>query len=68
MQQQELKAVFGLSDYMGEQLCRHPEWIVQLFDGLLSDVVRSEFDAQLHSLLAELTQEEQVKSGLTSLS
>ncbi|MCL1080608.1 MAG: bifunctional [glutamate--ammonia ligase]-adenylyl-L-tyrosine phosphorylase/[glutamate--ammonia-ligase] adenylyltransferase [Shewanella psychromarinicola] len=64
VQQQELKTVFGLSDYMGEQLCRHPEWIVQLFNGLLDDVVRSEFDAGLHSLLAELTQEEQVKSVL----
>ena len=63
-QQQELKVVFGLSDYIAEQLCRHPEWIVQLFDGLLDDVVRSDFDAQLHSLLVELTQEEQVKSAL----
>ena len=63
-QQQELKLVFGLSDFIAEQLCRHPEWIPQLFNGLLVEVARSQFDIELHDLLEDITQEEQAKSVL----
>ncbi|WP_445777596.1 bifunctional [glutamate--ammonia ligase]-adenylyl-L-tyrosine phosphorylase/[glutamate--ammonia-ligase] adenylyltransferase [Shewanella sp.] len=63
-QQQELMSVFALSDFIAEQLCRHPQWISQLFDGLLDEVVRSQFDIELHALLEDVTQEEQAKSVL----
>ncbi|MCL1102394.1 bifunctional [glutamate--ammonia ligase]-adenylyl-L-tyrosine phosphorylase/[glutamate--ammonia-ligase] adenylyltransferase [Shewanella saliphila] len=63
-QQQELMSVFALSDYIAEQLCRRPEWIVQLFDGLLDDIDRSQFDSELHVQLEGVTQEDQAKSVL----
>ncbi|MBR9727740.1 bifunctional [glutamate--ammonia ligase]-adenylyl-L-tyrosine phosphorylase/[glutamate--ammonia-ligase] adenylyltransferase [Shewanella intestini] len=63
-QQQQLQQVFGLSDYIGEQLCRHPEWIGPLFDGLLTTVNRNDFDNQLQQLLSPVTHEDNVKTVL----
>ncbi|MCL1141132.1 bifunctional [glutamate--ammonia ligase]-adenylyl-L-tyrosine phosphorylase/[glutamate--ammonia-ligase] adenylyltransferase [Shewanella gaetbuli] len=63
-QQLELQQMLGLSDYIAEQLCRHPQWITELFDGLLDEVNRSDFDQELHQLLADVTSEESAKSVL----
>lgn len=63
-QQQELKMVFGLSDYVATQLSRHPEWIISLFAGDLQVVERQYFDSQLHAKLTTATSEEMVKSVL----
>ncbi|MGZ9897243.1 bifunctional [glutamate--ammonia ligase]-adenylyl-L-tyrosine phosphorylase/[glutamate--ammonia-ligase] adenylyltransferase [Shewanella gaetbuli] len=63
-QQLELQKMLGLSDYIAEQLCRHPQWITELFDGLLDEVVRADFDKELHQLLADVTSEESAKSVL----
>lgn len=64
VQQTELRTVLGLSDYIADQLCRNSEWIPQLFSGLLDEVVRADFDKELHQILADLTTEDQVKSAL----
>ncbi|QIR13659.1 bifunctional [glutamate--ammonia ligase]-adenylyl-L-tyrosine phosphorylase/[glutamate--ammonia-ligase] adenylyltransferase [Shewanella aestuarii] len=64
VQQAELKTIMGLSDYIAEQLCRHPQWIVELFSGLLNEVVRTDFDKELHEILMDLTSEDAVKSAL----
>ncbi|PMG76515.1 bifunctional glutamine synthetase adenylyltransferase/deadenyltransferase [Shewanella sp. 10N.286.51.B7] len=63
-QQQELRTVFGLSDYIAEQLCRNPHWIESLFNGLIEDVDRQTFSAELDAKLEVLTSEEAVKSAL----
>ena len=63
-QQSEIKTIFSLSDYIAEQLNRHPEWIPELFNGLLHEVVRADFDKELHQILTDLTTEDQVKSAL----
>ncbi|MGL4748081.1 MAG: hypothetical protein ACRCYF_10165, partial [Shewanella sp.] len=46
-QQQELKTVLGLSDYIATQLTRSPEWINALFADDLQQVERKRFDGQL---------------------
>ncbi|MBP6519150.1 MULTISPECIES: bifunctional [glutamate--ammonia ligase]-adenylyl-L-tyrosine phosphorylase/[glutamate--ammonia-ligase] adenylyltransferase [unclassified Shewanella] len=63
-QQQELKTVLGLSDYVAAQLCRHPEWIAMLFAGDLSLIDRKNFDVDLHEELASTTTEEMAKTTL----
>ena len=63
-QQQELKTVLGLSDYVTAQLCRHPEWIAMLFAGELSLIDRKNFDVDLHEELASTTTEEMAKTTL----
>ncbi|EGM70958.1 glutamate-ammonia-ligase adenylyltransferase [Shewanella sp. HN-41] len=63
-QQQELKAVLGLSDYVAAQLSRHPEWIRSLFAGDLQLIERQYFDTELHAKLASATSEEMAKSVL----
>ncbi|WP_394203350.1 bifunctional [glutamate--ammonia ligase]-adenylyl-L-tyrosine phosphorylase/[glutamate--ammonia-ligase] adenylyltransferase [Shewanella waksmanii] len=63
-QHQELYKVIGLSDFIAEQLTRHPEWILPLFQGLLVDLDRKTFDGELQALLANLQDEEQAKSVL----
>lgn len=63
-QQQELKMVFGLSDYVAAQLCRNPEWIKPLFAGELSLIERKNFDIGLHAQLADVTTEEMAKAVL----
>lgn len=63
-QQQELKTVLGLSDYVAAQLSRHPEWISSLFAGDLQLIERQDFDTKLHTKLAAATSEELAKSVL----
>ncbi|GIU51408.1 MULTISPECIES: bifunctional [glutamate--ammonia ligase]-adenylyl-L-tyrosine phosphorylase/[glutamate--ammonia-ligase] adenylyltransferase [Shewanella] len=63
-QQQKLKSVFGLSDYIGEQLCRNPQWIERLFNGLLNDVDRQSFVTELSAELSAISSEDAVKTVL----
>lgn len=63
-QQQELKNVLGLSDYIAAQLTRSPEWINTLFAGDLQQVERQTFDAQLHEQLNSATTEDLAKRQL----
>lgn len=60
-QQQELKTIMALSDFVATQLCRHPSWIGSLFAQQLDDLERKLFDSELHELLSALSDEEQVK-------
>jgi glutamate-ammonia-ligase adenylyltransferase len=61
-QQEEVKQVLGLSDYIATQLCRHPQWIMTIFnEGLLEDVDRQRFSPELHQALKSITDEEQAK-------
>ena len=60
-QQQELQRVFGLSDFIATQLCRHSHWIPELFASELHNIERQSFDHQLANLLAPITDEEQAK-------
>ncbi|GIU30348.1 bifunctional [glutamate--ammonia ligase]-adenylyl-L-tyrosine phosphorylase/[glutamate--ammonia-ligase] adenylyltransferase [Shewanella schlegeliana] len=60
-QQQELKTVFALSDFIGTQLCRNPDWIPALFEHELHNIERQGFDGELSELLTPVTDEEQVK-------
>ncbi|MGS0681546.1 bifunctional [glutamate--ammonia ligase]-adenylyl-L-tyrosine phosphorylase/[glutamate--ammonia-ligase] adenylyltransferase [Shewanella sp. 125m-7] len=60
-QQQELKLVFGLSDFIATQLCRHSHWIPVLFERELHNIERQTFDGELASLLEPITDEEQAK-------
>ncbi len=57
----ELKRMMGLSDFVAEQLCRHPDWILPLFNGLLSELHRDAFSSELDVLLADANDEEQAK-------
>lgn len=61
VQQQELKNIFALSDFIATQLCRNPDWIPALFEHELHNIERQAFDAELNELLAPVTDEEQVK-------
>ncbi|MGL5047118.1 MAG: bifunctional [glutamate--ammonia ligase]-adenylyl-L-tyrosine phosphorylase/[glutamate--ammonia-ligase] adenylyltransferase [Shewanella sp.] len=63
-QQQELKTVLGLSDYITAQLCRHPEWITMLFAGELNLIERKQFAVDLHEGLDRSTTEEMAKACL----
>jgi len=63
-QQQELKTVLGLSDYVATQLSRHPEWIRSLFAGDLQLIERQSFDTELHGKLASATSEDMAKAVL----
>ncbi|MGS0729289.1 hypothetical protein ACVBKF_24025, partial [Shewanella sp. 0m-11] len=54
-QQQELKLVFGLSDFIASQLCRHSHWIPALFERELHNIERQTFDSELTSLLEPVT-------------
>lgn len=64
-QQAEVKRVFGLSDYIATQLCRHPQWIASLFAlKLLEDVDRQAFGTELHAALASVKEEEHAKKIL----
>ncbi len=63
-QQQELKAVIGLSDYVATQLSRNPDWIASLCGGDLAQLERQQFDAKLHAELASATSEEVAKRVL----
>lgn len=63
-QQQELKTVLGLSDYVAAQLSRHPEWIRSLFAGDLQLIERQSFDTELHAKLASATSEDMAKAVL----
>ncbi|NRD75298.1 bifunctional [glutamate--ammonia ligase]-adenylyl-L-tyrosine phosphorylase/[glutamate--ammonia-ligase] adenylyltransferase [Shewanella sp. VB17] len=63
-QGQELYRIMGLSDFIAEQLCRHPEWLPALFDGQLESVSRSDFDKDLHELLCQCVDEDEAKAVL----
>ncbi|WP_237524241.1 bifunctional [glutamate--ammonia ligase]-adenylyl-L-tyrosine phosphorylase/[glutamate--ammonia-ligase] adenylyltransferase [Shewanella sp. KX20019] len=63
-QQQELKTIMALSDFVASQLCRYPQWIAVLFESDLSGIERKSFDSELHKLLDAVRDEEQVKQVL----
>lgn len=63
-QTDELYNIMGLSDFVAEQFCRHPDWILPLFNGQLQTLVRQEFDTELHHLLETCTDEDKAKSEL----
>ncbi|QLE86837.1 bifunctional [glutamate--ammonia ligase]-adenylyl-L-tyrosine phosphorylase/[glutamate--ammonia-ligase] adenylyltransferase [Shewanella sp. Scap07] len=63
-QQQELYQVFGLSDFIAEQLTRCPQWIMPLFEGQLHELDCQLFAKELRQLLESQQDEEQVKSLL----
>ncbi len=63
-QRDELYRVMGLSDFIGEQLCRHPEWIPALLNGELSKLERLNFDRELHELLEPCRNEDEAKAIL----
>lgn len=60
----ELRAVMGLSDYIAEHICRHPQWIAALFAGELAAVKRPYFDVELHDLLETIVSEDAAKAIL----
>lgn len=60
----ELYRIMGLSDFIAEQLCRHPDWIPALFDGLSDRVERMSFDKELHELLEPCPSEDEAKAIL----
>ncbi|WP_110455925.1 bifunctional [glutamate--ammonia ligase]-adenylyl-L-tyrosine phosphorylase/[glutamate--ammonia-ligase] adenylyltransferase [Shewanella algidipiscicola] len=63
-QEAQLRQMLGLSDFVAEQLCRHPNWIMSLFEGQLASLDRADFSNELNSLLAGASDEEQVKAIL----
>lgn len=63
-QSDELYRIMGLSDFIAEQLCRHPDWISGLFNEQLDSLERQSFDRELHDLLALSTSEDEVKAHL----
>ena len=63
-QAQELYRIMGLSDFIAEQLCRHPDWVLPLFNGELENLSRQEFDKDLHELLSDSSGEDEVKALL----
>lgn len=63
-QEAQLRQMLGLSDFVAEQLCRHPNWIMSLFEGQLVSLDRADFSSELNSLLAGASDEEQVKAIL----
>ena len=60
----ELYRIMGVSDFIAEQLCRHPDWIPALFDGQLDKVERLSFDRELHELMAPCRSEDEAKAIL----
>ncbi|MCJ8301850.1 bifunctional [glutamate--ammonia ligase]-adenylyl-L-tyrosine phosphorylase/[glutamate--ammonia-ligase] adenylyltransferase [Shewanella sp.] len=60
----ELYRIMGLSDFIAEQLCRHPDWISPLFNGLLDNLERQSFDREVHELLEACASEDEVKLHL----
>ena len=64
VQAKELYRIMGLSDFIAEQLCRHPDWILPLFNGELENISRQDFDKDLHVLLSECLNEDEVKGFL----
>ncbi len=63
-QGEELYRIMGLSDFIADQLCRHPQWILSLFNGELNNLSRSEFDKDLHGLLSECQSEDEANRVL----
>jgi glutamate-ammonia-ligase adenylyltransferase len=63
-QGQELYRIMGLSDFVAEQLCRHPDWILPLFKGQLEKLSRPEFNSDLHDLLSDSSSEDEIKALL----
>ncbi|ABV38437.1 (Glutamate--ammonia-ligase) adenylyltransferase [Shewanella sediminis HAW-EB3] len=60
----ELYRIMGVSDFIAEQLCRHPDWIPALFDGQLVKVERLSFDRELHELMEPCRSEDEAKAIL----
>ncbi|PKH55408.1 bifunctional [glutamate--ammonia ligase]-adenylyl-L-tyrosine phosphorylase/[glutamate--ammonia-ligase] adenylyltransferase [Shewanella sp. Choline-02u-19] len=63
-QQQELKTIMALSDFVAAQLCRYPQWITALFESQLNGTDRKFFASDLHELLSAVNDEEQIKQIL----
>ncbi|MCL1125823.1 bifunctional [glutamate--ammonia ligase]-adenylyl-L-tyrosine phosphorylase/[glutamate--ammonia-ligase] adenylyltransferase [Shewanella surugensis] len=64
IQQEELRRIMGLSDFIAEQICRHPDWLSDLFNGGLSALDRNQFANELQALLINVEDEESFKSIL----
>lgn len=63
-QREELYRIMGLSDFIAEQLCRHPDWISPLFNGLRDNLERQSFDREVHQLLEACASEDDAKAQL----
>ena len=63
-QELELRQIMGLSEFVAEQLCRHPNWVMSFFEGQLQLLERSTFSSELGSLLGGANDEEQAKAIL----
>lgn len=59
-----LRSVLGLSDFVAEQLCRHPEWINEFFQQGFNRPERQHFTAALHELMQDVSTEDQAKQVL----
>lgn len=59
-----LRCVLGLSDFVAEQLCRHPEWINDYFSLGFTKPERQHFAKELQQLMADVKTEEQAKQVL----
>lgn len=59
--QQQISHVLGLSDFIAEQLCRHPDWLTQTLNP--ADSLAAHHQA-LAALLSDMTDDEQVKKIL----
>ncbi|MCG9697561.1 bifunctional [glutamate--ammonia ligase]-adenylyl-L-tyrosine phosphorylase/[glutamate--ammonia-ligase] adenylyltransferase [Shewanella sp. Isolate11] len=64
LQTTELQRIMGLSEFVAEQLCRHPNWVVSLLEGQLTELDRESFSIELDSLLSGVSDEEQAKAIL----
>ncbi|WP_299010449.1 bifunctional [glutamate--ammonia ligase]-adenylyl-L-tyrosine phosphorylase/[glutamate--ammonia-ligase] adenylyltransferase [uncultured Shewanella sp.] len=60
-EQEELRRVMGLSDFIAEQICRHPDWIADLLHDQLHTLSRDQFAHELHTLLQNVDDEEAFK-------
>ncbi|WP_299494885.1 bifunctional [glutamate--ammonia ligase]-adenylyl-L-tyrosine phosphorylase/[glutamate--ammonia-ligase] adenylyltransferase [uncultured Shewanella sp.] len=60
-EREELHRVMGLSDFIAEQICRHPDWIADLLNDQLHTLNRDKFANELQVLLQNVEDEEVLK-------
>ncbi|WP_298772786.1 bifunctional [glutamate--ammonia ligase]-adenylyl-L-tyrosine phosphorylase/[glutamate--ammonia-ligase] adenylyltransferase [uncultured Shewanella sp.] len=63
-EQNELRRVMGLSDFIAEQICRHPDWIADLLHDKLHTFARDQFANELQTLVKDVNDEEVFKRVL----
>ncbi|KFZ39078.1 bifunctional glutamine-synthetase adenylyltransferase/deadenyltransferase [Shewanella mangrovi] len=63
-QLENLHKVLGLSDFVAEQLQRHPEWIIEFFNSDFNKPERQHFAQQIADLMQHVSSEDQAKAVL----